>query len=118
MSKRRKKPRRVKSCPTGRDRHHIIFTRRDHERGYNGLLRKYFIYSIPIKVHRALHQAVEPVPVLPESDAKRMWEELQQINDHLSLFKGLKWLRLHAPNSEFAMAIMAQEAFLRDNLKN
>ena len=112
---RRKKKARHRA-PSGWDSHHIIFTRRDHDRGYKLLLRRSFIYEIPIAVHQELHANVEPVPPLSEDEARALWVELQRVDYEMELFEALEWLVAHAPNSAFKQSIAEQQRFLLDNL--
>lgn len=114
MSKKKKKVRR--RAPSGYDSHHLLWTRRTWDRGFKLLLRRSFIYEIPIVVHQELHSAVEPIPPLSEDEARWLWIEFKAVGHEMSLFEALEWLQLHAPNSEFAMAIMAQAEFLHNHL--
>lgn len=114
MSKKRKRKR---YRPNGCDKHHLLFYRSEWNKGYNLLLRRAFIYEIPITVHQALHSSVGKVPPLDEQEGKMLWELYKQLDHELSLFEALDWLQLNAPNAEFAMAIMAQRGFLKNNLE-
>lgn len=114
MSRKKKKVRR--RTPSGWDSHHLLWTRRTWDRGYKLLLRRSFIYEIPIVVHQELHANVEPMPPLDETEAKMLWDLYKQTDQDMSLFQALAWLQLHAPNAEFAMAIMAQYGFLSNHL--
>ena len=112
MSKRR-----PKNKPShGHDRHHILWPRTRFNKGFNQLLRRYFVYELPMNVHQQLHATVRPVPVLDEEDARRMWEELKEIDHDMELMEALVWLRNHAPDSEFAIAMIEQQGFLQNNL--
>ena len=114
MSRKKKKARR--RTPSGCDSHHLLWTRRTWDRGYKLLLRRSFIYEIPIVVHQELHANVEPMPLLDEAEAKMLWELYKQTDQDMDIFQALTWLQLHAPNAEFAMAIMAQYGFLSNHL--
>lgn len=114
MSRKKKKLRR--RTPSGYDSHHLLWTRRTWDRGYKLLLRRAFIYEIPIVVHQELHASIEPMPPLDETEAKMLWDLYKQTDQDMSLFQALAWLQLHAPNAEFAMAIMAQYGFLSNRL--
>lgn len=114
MSKKKKKARR--RAPSGYDSHHLLWTRRTWDRGFKLLLRRSFIYEIPIVVHQELHSVIEPIPPLSEDEARGLWIEFKAVGHEMSLFEALEWLQLHAPNSEFAMAMMAQAGFLHNHL--
>ena len=114
MSRRKKKARH--RAPGGWDYHHIIFTRRDFGKGYKLLLRRSFIYQLPIAVHQELHANVEPIPPLSEDEARQLWTEFKSVDHDMELFEAMEWLIAHAPNSEFEEAITAQQRFLLDNL--
>lgn len=113
MSKRKKlKRKRV----NGKNLHHVIYYRRWHDRGFNALLRKSFIYPLPIYIHDELHKECGPVPIIDEYEARVMWEQFKLVDHEMRLFEGLGWLIDHAPNKEFKDAIEAQRRFLRTNL--
>ena len=112
-----RKKQRAKHRPQfGHDSHHLLFCRRLWDVGYKQMLRRAFIYELPLEVHQALHQAVRPVPPLDEEDAKWLWHQYVAEHRNMELFEALDWLRLHAPNSEFAIAIIEQQGFLQNNL--
>lgn len=113
MSKKRKRKR---SAPYGHDKHHLLFYRSEWSKGYNLLLRRAFIYEIPITVHQALHSSVGKVPPLDEQEGKMLWEQYKLLDHELDLFEALRWLQLNAPTSEFAIAIMAQRGFLTNKM--
>ena len=111
----RKKQRKAKS--SGCNSHHILHYRRWWDKGYKQKLRRVFVYELPVDVHEKLHGVVGPVPPLDEDDAKWLWCLYnQEGSPEMSLFEALDWLLAHAPNSEFAIAIMAQYGFLRNHL--
>ena len=114
MSRRKKKTHR--RTPSGWDAHHILHYRRLWDKGFKQLLRRSFVYRIPIEVHQELHATVGPVPPLSEEEARWLWAEFKAVDHDMSLFEALEWLQLHAPNSEFAMAMMAQSGFLQNHL--
>lgn len=114
MSRAKKK--RKRRTPSGHDSHHLLFVRRAWDRGYKLLLRRSFIYEIPIAVHQALHAAIEPMPPLTEDEARELWAEFKLVDYDMDIFEALDWLQQHAPNAEFAMAIMAQAGFLQNNM--
>ena len=114
MSRRKKKTHR--RTPSGWDSHHILHYRRLWDKGFKQLLRRSFVYRIPIEVHKELHAAVGPVPPLSEDEARWLWIEFKAVDHEMGLFEALEWLQLHAPNSEFAMAMMAQSGFLQNHL--
>ena len=112
----RRKQRQARKVAKGYDRHHILFYRKEWDSGYRAKLRKCFVYEIPIEVHQELHQIIDAVPVLDESEAKELWIRFQSEGEDLSLFEALRWLMLNSPNAGFSIAIMAQFGFLRNKL--
>lgn len=111
-----RKRRRKRYRPQGCDKHHLLFYRSEWSKGYNLLLRRAFIYEIPITVHQALHSSVGKVPPLDEQEGKMLWEQYKLLDHELDLFEALRWLQLNAPTSEFAIAIMAQRGFLTNKM--
>ena len=103
--------------PTGHDSHHILHYRRLWDTGHRLLLRRAFVYDLPVSIHKELHAAVGPVPPLDDMDAKWLWCRYIQERRSMGLFEALEWLRINAPNSEFAIAIMTQEKFLSEKLE-
>ena len=67
-------------------------------------------------VHQELHSVIEPIPPLSEEEARWLYSLYLQEKRSMELFEALEWLQLHAPNAEFAMAIMAQAGFLHNHL--
>lgn len=100
----------------GYDRHHLLWTRATYNKGFKLLLRRAFVYELPMDVHQRLHAAVNPIPPLDEDDAKRLWGMFKEVDHEMELFEALEWLRTNAPTSEFAIAIMAQQGFLHNYL--
>lgn len=113
MSKRRKK--KAQRAPSGYDKHHILFYRKEWDSGYKLKLRRCFVYEIPISIHQELHQVVRAVPALEEDQAKELWIRFQNESE-LSLFEALEWLMRYSPSAEFSIAIMAQFGFLWNKL--
>lgn len=111
----RKKQRKARRIPSGYDRHHILFYRKEWDKGYKAKLRKCFVYEIPVAVHQELHQVVDAVPALDEYDARELWIRFQ-CEGEMSLFEALAWLMRNSPGAEFSIAIMAQYGFLRNKL--
>lgn len=112
MSRRKQKTR-----PShGHDLHHLLFTRKCWDKGYKLLLRRAFVYDLPLEVHQKLHATVRPVPPLDEDEAKRLWEDFKQVDHEMSIFEAFEWLRNNAPNSDFAIAMIEQQGFLQNNL--
>lgn len=109
-----RKKRKTKKPNSGYDSHHILFYRREWDRGFNLLLRRSFIYQIPIEVHHQLHATVGKVPPLEENEARLLWQQFKQLDHPLDMFEALEWLMANSPNAEFSIAIMAQYGFLRN----
>lgn len=112
MSRKKRKKHRAH----GRDKHHLLFYRAEWNKGYALLLRRVFVYEIPIPVHQDLHTVAGNVPVLNDADARWLWQEYKKLDHELDLFEALEWLQLNAPNLEFAAAIAVQREFLQQNL--
>lgn len=97
------------------DRHHILFPRCDWNQGYALLLRRVFIRTLPVDVHRGLHHdALKRVPVPGECALKSLWEYYQGDRkkvDKMSFGEACDWLVRHSPNKEFQDAIIRQRAY-------
>ena len=109
-----RKKRKVHRSNSGYDSHHILFYRKEWSKGCKMLLRRSFVYRIPIGVHQQLHATVAQVPPLSEEEAKDLWQRYQELGHGLDLYEAYEWLMLNAPNSDFSTAIMAQYGFLRN----
>lgn len=114
MSRKRKAKHRSRS---GWDKHHLLFYRTEHSRGYRLLLRRAFVYQIPIPIHQDLHSNVGPVPPLSDSEARWLWCEFNKVDHEMDIIEALIWLKENAPNDEFAAAINEQYEFLRNKIK-
>lgn len=101
----------------GCNSHHLLFYRKNWSIGYKQLLRRSFVYELPEDIHSELHATLGSVPPLDEEDAKWLWMAYCQERRTFDLIEALEWLQLHAPNSEFAIAIMAQLNYLRNKMK-
>lgn len=112
----RKKQRDKHRAQAGHNSHHCLWPRRMWDTGYKQMLRRAFVYELPIEVHNALHATTRPVPPLDEEVAKWLWHQYVAEHRNMELMEALEWLRLHAPNSEFAIAIIEQQGFLQNNL--
>lgn len=108
--------RKIHSAETGYDSHHILFYRREWDGNFKQLLRRAFVYQIPIGVHQQLHATVQKVPPLKENEARFLWNRLKQESHRLDIFEALEWLMRNSPNAEFYEAIRAQHDFLRDTI--
>lgn len=114
MSRRKQKKAKRKEGFTS---HHILHYRRWWDTGYRQLLRRAFVYDLPAEVHQLLHATVGAVPPLDDGDAKWLWTRYCENGRHFDdIFDALEWLRLNAPNSDFAIAIMTQHGFLQNKL--
>ena len=109
-----RKKRKVHRADKSYDAHHILFYRKEWGKGYKQLLRRSFLYRIPIGVHHQLHATVRQVPPLDEAEAKLLWDEYQKLDRQLDIYEALEWLMENSPNADFGMAIMAQYGFLRN----
>lgn len=93
-------------------KHHLIFTRHDWNKGYAHKLRKALVYNIPDDVHRNLHKAVAPIPLVTEQEARELFVDYRKHPD-MGMFDALEWLIENAPASDFALAVMGQYLYLR-----
>lgn len=115
MSRKEKKRKRARGH--GNDSHHLLWTRHNWERNCRLLLRRSFVYEIPIPTHRQLHKEVEPIPPLSDMEARELWIRLKAVNHNIGIFEALEWLIANAPNDDFAEAMLAQQQFLLNNLE-
>lgn len=111
MAKKRKK--RKARISNATDRHHVLFFRRDWSEEIQAELRRYFLFSMPIWLHRELHDNCENVPVLNDKEAFDLWLALQGIEHDMTLRQAYKWLIRNAPNEDFRRAIQQQYEFIR-----
>lgn len=95
--------------------HHILFTRRNWNKGYRRRLRKLFIYEIPDEVHKKLHKFVAPVPPITDIEAIAL---LNAYPGEMELFDALEWLAYNASDQNFSTAILAQLGFLKNELSD
>lgn len=113
MSKRKKK--KARRIPSGYDRHHLLFYKREWFKYYAQKLRRCFVYEIPIAIHQELHSEVGAVPVLDEEDARELWIRFQAEDGEMSILEACEWLIANSPSAEFSAAIMAQMEFLQNH---
>lgn len=95
-------------------RHHLLWTRHTWNKGYAHKLRRELVFEISDEVHRNLHKAVAPIPLITEQEARKLYTDYRKLPD-LGLYDALEWLIENAPASEFAIAIMGQYMYLRCN---
>ena len=114
MSKMRKK--RNRSIQAGCDRHHVLFYRKEWDKGYRQKLRRCFVYEMPVGVHQKLHKEIGAVPALSEAEARELWVQFQSYDSEMSLWEALEWLISYSPSAEFSDSIKKQYAFLRCEL--
>ena len=113
MSRKKRKTHKVNH---GYDSHHILFYRKEWSKGCKLLLRRSFVYQIPIGVHQQLHATVSQVPPLDENEARLLWQRFKELDARLDIFEALEWLMANSPNADFGAAIKAQYDFLRDTI--
>lgn len=101
---------------TGCDKHHILFYRSEWNRGCCLLLRRAFVFEIPVETHKALHAELPPVPPLTDYEARQLWHSYREFNLEMSLFEAYRWLIKYSPNDEFKEAISNQYEFMKMNL--
>ena len=109
-----RKKQRIHKAESGYDSHHILFYRKEWDKGCKQLLRRAFVYQIPIEVHQQLHATVGHVPPLEEDEARFLWERYKELDHRLNIYEAFEWLMMNSPNAGFSMAIMAQYGFLRN----
>lgn len=107
--KKRKRPQR-----NGCDKHHILFYRSEWNKGCLMLLRRAFVYEIPMEIHRELHANVEPVPPLSAAEAEILWHQFKLIDHSMDIGEAYWWLMDNSPNPEFKAAISEQYEFMRE----
>lgn len=95
-------------------KHHLLWSRKNWNKGYAHKLRRIFAYNIPDELHRNLHKAIAPIPTITEQEARKLYTDYRKLPD-LGLFDALEWLIDNAPSSDFALAIMGQYLYLRCN---
>lgn len=96
-------------------KHHVLFTRKEWNKGYAHKLRRLLVYNIPDDVHRGLHKAVPPVPPLTEQEARELYVGYKKVSP-LDIFDATEWLIENSPSEEFAVAMMGQSLYLRVHL--
>lgn len=115
MSRRKQRKRTV--APSGYDKHHLLFYRKLWDKGYKQLLRRAFVYELPITVHQQLHAVVGAIPPLDEREAQELWSNYNYTAKRgMSLYEALDWLIANSPNDEFRHAMIEQYAFIRFSL--
>lgn len=98
------------------DRHHCLFIGKRWEASrYGSLLRRNFIYYVPVVLHRQLHnEIVHDVPMPSEDllrDAWLKYQEEKAVVDEYSITRALAWLYANIPDPEFRSAIQLQIDF-------
>lgn len=114
MSRKRKS--KHGSTRYGYDKHHLLFYRSEWNKGCRMLLRRAFVYEIPVVVHRELHRVVKPVPPLMEWEARKLWHDLKDFGYEMNIFEAYRWLIEFSPNDEFRNAITEQFEFIKEHL--
>ena len=114
MSKRKKKKSKRHVIPSGYDRHHLLFYKREWSTGHKLQLRRCFVYELPMAIHQELHANIPEPPRMTEYDAKVLFQKVP--SDRMSLGEALKWLYANAPNIQFAESILWQYKFLLEKL--
>ena len=114
MAKKRTKKRRTQ--PTGRNRHHCLFQAKHWSNGKAKELRAYFVYYLPIATHNELHNHVlRDVPKPPPEALIPLYlaflEQKAKI-DHLDIIDALEWLENACDYEPFQNAIRKQHDFL------
>lgn len=103
------------------DRHHMCFIGREWDKSHYGkLLRNSFIRTIPIVIHRELHNVyLHNVPVPDEQLLKDAWfkyQEEKEVVDSYGIARALSWLYVNIPDPKFREAIQVQIGFFASRL--
>ena len=110
---RKKQRRRTKAAP-GYDKHHLLYYRRNWDIGYKQLLRRAFVYELPVEVHKKIHILATGIPPLSEQEAQELWIEYNNnTKREMGLYEALDWLVANSPNDDFRNAIMTEYAVIR-----
>ena len=113
MSK--KKNNRVRIPPiTTRDRHHLLFWKRNWSKGYAKLMRMAFVRYVPVVYHRELHAHLRTVPVPDNALLKVAWEKYQANKleiDSYDAARAAAWLYVNIPDEQFREAMQFQLDF-------
>lgn len=119
---RRANRKRTHVVPTyAQDRHHMCFIGRAWDKSnYGRLLRRNFIRTIPVLIHRELHNHyLVTVPVPSEQLLKVAWEKYlaeKEVVDSYDICRALAWLYVNIPDPEFRQAIQVQIDFFASHL--
>lgn len=93
-------------------KHHLLFIRKDFNKGYAHKLRRVLVYEIPDDIHVDLHNSIPPVPPITEWQARTLYMEYSKQDIH-DVFDALEWLIDNAPSEEFRIAMINQALYLR-----
>lgn len=121
-NRQRRAQRRQCTIPTHAvDRHHMVFIGREWDKSHYGkLLRNSFIRTIPIVIHRELHNIyLRNVPVPDEQLLKDAWvkyQEEKEVVDSYDVARALSWLYVNIPDPKFREAIQVQIDFFASRL--
>ena len=110
----RRKQRKRAKVSAGYDRHHLLYYRREWDCGYKQLLRRAFVYEIPIEAHKKIHILAPGIPALNEDEAQQLWRAYNaNAGREMSLYAAMEWLIANSPNDDFKHALMAEYAVIR-----
>ena len=110
----RKKQRKQTKAAPGYDKHHLLYYRRNCDIGYKQLLRRAFVYELPVEIHKKIHILAAGIPPLNEREAQDLWVEFNNAaRRDMSLYEALDWLVANSPNDDFRNAIMTEYAVIR-----
>lgn len=117
-----RKRRRSAALPTSAvDRHHLCFIGRKWDKShYGSLLRRHFIRTIPIVIHRELHNVLlSDVPIPDEQLLKDAWfkyQEEKETVDSYGVARAAAWLYVNIPDTAFREAMQVQIDFFSSRL--
>lgn len=120
MSRIKHRRRRARRPEAAYNRHHLLFQRKNWNRGIAKELRSFFVYYLPTEIHNELHVAVVyDVPIPPPEHLKTLYAAFleQRVDiDRLDVLDALEWLQNACDYEPFQNAIHAQLEYLADNL--
>lgn len=96
------------------DSHHLLWTRKNWNKGYAHRLRKLFVYELPMPLHQELHQKVEPIPV--PFDCEELFIKYSKLGYKMDIPQAIEWLIRNSKDEAFRRAMKFQLDFLEESL--
>ena len=100
------------------DRHHILWQKRHWGYGYAYLLRRSFVRTLDISLHRHIHARLADIPVPSGNLCKRAYLEYlahKEAIDQYDAIRACAWLYVNIPDVAFRRAMQAQLDILVEN---